>query len=110
MSTGQIWGQQEIAACENVKKAFTSPPVLALPDLSQQFEVRADASIHGSGGVLMQNGTYTSKKFTGAEVRNSTGEQELLAWIHALREWRCYLQGLRVRLVTDHHPLTYLQT
>jgi hypothetical protein len=98
---------------KGVKEAWTSPPVLALPDFSKQFKVRADASLLGTGGVLMQDGrfiSYISKKFSSAVTRYHTGEQVLLALIHALKEWRCYLEGVRVRLITDHHPLVYLQT
>jgi hypothetical protein len=75
--------------------------------------LRTDASLLGTGGVLMQDGrviSYISRKFSSAETRYHTGEQELLALIHALKEWRCYLEGVRVRLITDHHPLVYLQT
>ncbi|GIL51403.1 hypothetical protein Vafri_7303, partial [Volvox africanus] len=53
---------------------------------------------------------FTSKKFSGAEIRYTTGEQELLAVIHALKEWRCYLEGRPFTLKTDHKPLTFLQS
>ncbi|GIL73953.1 hypothetical protein Vretifemale_3950, partial [Volvox reticuliferus] len=35
--------------------------------------------------------------------------QELLAIIHALREWRFYLEGRPFVVKTDHKPLTFLQ-
>ncbi|GIL67083.1 hypothetical protein Vafri_20518, partial [Volvox africanus] len=44
------------------------------------------------------------------ETRYTTGEQELLAVIHALKEWRCYLEGRPFTLKTDHKPLTFLQS
>jgi hypothetical protein len=109
----EAWSPATLQAFEGVKRALTSPPVLALPNFLLPFEVRTDACVNGSGGVLLQNGrviAYTSKKFTPAETRYTTGEQECLALIHALREWRCYLEGAEVHLVTDHHPLIYLQT
>jgi hypothetical protein len=31
-----------------------------------------------------------------------------MAVIHALREWRCYLEGQRFVIVTDHQPNTYV--
>ena len=73
----------------------------------------SDASNLGCGAVLLQQGrpvAYTSRKFTPAECNYTTGEQELLGLIHALKEWRCYVEGTPVTLITDHHPLTHLKT
>ena len=52
---------------------------------------------------------YTSSKFIPAEINYTTGEQELLAVFKALRVWRCYLEGTKSTLITDHNPLTHLQ-
>lgn len=38
------------------------------------------------------------------------GEQELLAIVHVLKIWRCYLEGVDFTVVTDHTPSTYLPT
>lgn len=38
------------------------------------------------------------------------GEKELLAVVHALRLWHCYLSGVHFTVVTDHHPNTYFDT
>ncbi len=110
----QQWGAQELKAFTRLKQALITAPVLALPDRNDVFEVHSDASLVGTGGVLMQAGrvvAFTSYKFNDAERRYATGEQELLGLIRALQEWRCYLEGAKeVVLVTDHHPLTYLQS
>ncbi|KAJ9513279.1 hypothetical protein QJQ45_001317 [Haematococcus lacustris] len=99
-------------AFQALKAALCSAPVLALPDFSKPYLVWTDASLQGTGGVLMQDGrvvAYTSKKFTPAQTRYTTGEQELLAIVRALQEWRCYLDGaVGVTIVTDHNPLVYL--
>ncbi|WP_366144398.1 reverse transcriptase domain-containing protein, partial [Giesbergeria sp.] len=112
--TWHNWAEPELRAFNRLKQALTSAPVLALPDRNAVFEVHSDASLVGTGAVLMQGGrvvAFTSYKFNAAERRYATGEQELLGLIHALREWRCYLEGSKeVILVTDHHPLTYLQS
>ena len=110
------WSEKgpELIAFLELKKALTSAPVLALPDLNSTFEVHTDASVHGTGGVLIQKGrvvAYTSSKFSSAEYNYTTGEQEFLALVRALQVWRCYLEGSpEVLLVTDHHPLVYLQS
>ena len=96
------------------KRAVAEDIVLSFPDYSATFRVEllTDASLHGSGAVLLQNGrpvAFASKKFSSAERNYTTGEQELLAVVHALREWRCYLEGRSFVVKTDHKPLTYLQ-
>ena len=56
---------------------------------------------------------FLCRKFTDAERNYGVGEQELLAVVHAMRTWRCYLEGVNADMftvVTDHNPLTYLQT
>eukprot|EP00983_Pelagomonas_calceolata_P042982 1138727-Pelagomonas_calceolata.AAC.1 len=83
------------------KKRLISAPVLAIPVLNKPFHVHTDASIVGTGGVLMQDGclvAYTSTKVSPAEFNYTT-------------VWRCYLEGaVECKLITDHHPLTHLRT
>ena len=106
------WGKTELTALQALKDALTSAPVLAVPDPDKPYVVRTDASLLGTGGVLMQGDrviAYCSKKFSKAEVNYTTTDQEMLGVIHALQEWRCHLEGAQhqVLVVTDHQPLTY---
>lgn len=107
------WTDACQAAFEGVKFALTHAPVLKLPELDKPFMVISDASVHGTGAVLLQEDrpiAYTSSKFSKAEYNYTTTDQECLGTVLALEEWRCYLEGApQVTLVTDHQPLVYLQ-
>jgi len=108
------WTEEHTLLINQLKEALTTAPVLALPDFEEPFELVSDASILGTGAVLMQKGrpiAYTSSKFSPAEVNYTTTEQELLGVVKALQEWRCYAEGSKgLTVVTDHNPLVYLQT
>jgi hypothetical protein len=65
------------------------------------------------GAILIQEGqavAYESRKFTPAERNYHTTDQELLGVVHALRTWRCYLEGVHFTVITDHNPLVHLKT
>ena len=107
------WGPEHQAAFDGIKDMLCQAPVLAPPDTSAPFELVSDASLLGTGAVLLQNDrvcAYTSAKFGQAERNYTTTDQEMLGVITALKEWRCYLEGGEVTLVTDHNPLTYLDS
>jgi len=107
------WTDQCEESFEGVKYALTHAPVLILPTFGERFEVICDASLVGIGAVLLQNGkpiAFESRKLTPAERNYTTGEQELTAVVHAMRTWRCYLEGSECVVITDHNPLTYLKS
>lgn len=108
------WKDSHTDLFNQLKETLTTSPVLALPDFDKPFVLISDASVVGTGAVLLQEDrpiAYTSRKLTPAEVNYSTTEQELLGVVNALREWRCYCEGAKhLTVVTDHNPLTYLRS
>jgi transposase InsO family protein len=110
----QTWDSACEKAFQGVKTALTNAPCLIMPDPEGgPYEVICDASLVGVGAVLTQGGrpiAYESSKFTKAELNWTTTEQELWAVVHALKTWRCYLEGVHFIAVTDHNPLIHLQT
>eukprot|EP00884_Botryococcus_braunii_P005837 jgi/Botrbrau1/15254/Bobra.0228s0007.1 len=105
------WGQEQQEAFDNIKEALVSAPILTLPDVRRPFKVVCDACDYGVGAVLFQDGkvcAYFSKKLGASERNYSATERELLAVVYALTEWRCYLLGKPVTVVTDHKCNTFL--
>jgi hypothetical protein len=91
-----------------------------MPDQSRQFIVESDASKFAAGAVLMQRDvigdlhpcTYLSRTFDQAQHNYEIYDQELLAIIWALEEWRHYLLGAAhpVIIRSDHKNLTYFRS
>ncbi|GFO13150.1 Pol polyprotein [Plakobranchus ocellatus] len=68
-----------------IKRLFSSPPILIIPDMQETFIVRSDASDFGVGAVLLQDrdGTlmpcrYASRKLLPRECKYSAIEREAL--------------------------------
>jgi hypothetical protein len=106
---------QHRKAFEQVKYSLTNAPVLKAPDFSKPFELYTDASTHGIGSVLLQDGhpiAYESRKLSSAEFNYTTTEQELLAVVHSLKVFRPYIQNRHMvtTIYTDHRALEWLLT
>ncbi len=107
------WGPQHDAAFEKLKEVLVNPPMMKLPDFNKPFQVITDASDYALGAILIQDGkpiAYESRRMIPAERNYHTTDKELLAVVHALQVWRCYLEGGTFKVMTDHNPLTYLHT
>ena len=52
--------------------------------------------------------TYCSRHLNSAEAKYSVTELELLAFLFATKQFRCYLYGRRFTVYTDHRALRWL--
>ena len=98
---------------QKLKDLLTRAPLLRTPDESLPYEVVTDASDLGLGAVLLQEGrpvAFESRKLNGAELNYTVTEKEMLGVVHALRVWRCYLEGADFTVYTDHVSNTFFQT
>jgi hypothetical protein len=108
-----VWTGRCQDAFELLKQKLIEAPLLRTPDESLPYEVITDASDLGLGGVLLQEGypvAFKSRKLNSAELNYQTTKKEMLAVVHALRVWRCYLEGAGFTVYTDHVLNTYFQT
>ena len=111
------WGPPQEEAFTKLKEALVTAPVLQAPDFSQPFKVTTDASDYAIGAVLSQVSgrsdapvAFESKKLSPTESRYTVHEKELLSVVHALREWRHYLQGQPFTVFTDNWAVKHIQT
>ncbi|CAI7783315.1 unnamed protein product, partial [Closterium sp. NIES-53] len=111
------WEDVHQQAMEQLKTALTSAPVLILPHPEKDYVIEADASDQAVGAVLMQDQgkglqpiAYLSKKLLGAELNYPIHDKEALVIITSFKTWRCYLEGRKTTVYTDHCSLKYLKT
>ncbi|KAL0186184.1 hypothetical protein M9458_017854, partial [Cirrhinus mrigala] len=114
------WNPAAHEAFQQLKKIFSTAPLLHHPDPQRPLTVEVDASTTGVGAVLSQAVgessllhpcAYYSRKLSLAEQNYDVGNRELLAIKLALEEWRHWLEGSThpFTLITDHKNLQYLR-
>jgi hypothetical protein len=116
-----VWNADCETSFKAIKQMLTTPPLLKLPNMSQPYRIETDSSDFGVGAVLLQQDSststwlpiaYESKKLSKAEQKLPAQERELIAIIHALRTWRCFIDGCQggYTVYSDHKPLIYFQS
>jgi len=109
------WTAEQQNAFDQLKLSLSTEPLLIYPDFSQPFIVACDASTKAVGAVLSQirEGeerpvAYCSRQLNSAETKYSVTELELLAFLFATKQFRCYLYGRKFVVHTDHRALKWL--
>jgi hypothetical protein len=105
---------------EELKKRFTTAPILDHFDPRKVCIVETDASDFALGAALSQKGNdgklhplaFHSRKFSPAEMNYEIHDKELLAIVDSFKLWRRYLEGAMhtVEVYSDHQNLEYFTT
>jgi len=111
------WREEQQKAFDELKRIFTTKPVLAAPDLDKEFRVEAEASNYATRGVLSMKGpdelwrlvAFISKSLSDTERNYKIHDKEMLAVVRCLEVWRHFLEGTTTRfeIWTDHKNLEY---
>jgi len=115
------WGIEQQNAFEALKKAFTTAPILRIPNDKDPFKLSTDASDFATGAVLSQKDMQTNlwypvaffSKLLDVHKRNyEIYDKELLTVIRGLEEYRHHLEGHphKIEIWLDHQNLTYFRT
>jgi len=115
-----VWGQEQQAAFDLLKKAFTSAPILRHFDYDREIIVETDASDYVSAGILSQHDedgvlhqvAFYSKKQNPAECNYEIYDKELMAIVRTFEEWRPHLEGSHhpIQVLSDHKNLEYFMS
>ena len=110
-------GEEQQKAFDELRRIFTTKPVLTAPNLDKEFRVKADASNYATGGVLSMKGpdklwrlvTFISKSLSDTERNYEIHDKEMLAVVKCLEAWRHFLEETMTRfeIWTDHKNLEY---
>jgi len=114
------WNGEAGKAFEELKKRFTTAPILAHFDPTKPVIIETDASDFTIGAVLSQRNdenrlhpvAFHSRKFQPAEINYEIHDKELLAIVDAFKHWRRYCEGAthQIQVFSDNQNLEYFTT
>jgi len=114
------WNQEAQAAFEELKRCFTTAPILAHFNPVKTVIIETDAYDFALRAVLSQRDeknrlhpvAFHSQKFQPAEINYEIHDKELLAVVDAFKHWRRYCKGAthQVQVFSDHQNLEYFTT
>ena len=100
-----------------LKLALTLGPLLRLPNFTKTFYIKCDASLYGTGAVLVQDYDgyehpihYYSKSLSKDERGWHSYELEMLSLVRALKAFKHYFYGQTVVVITDCRALAHWNT
>jgi len=114
------WNAEADAAFSELKRRFTTAPILAHFDLAKEVIIETDASDFAIGAILSQWDeerclhpvALHSRKFQPTEINYEIHDMELLAVVDAFKHWRQYCEDAtnQVQVYSDQQNLEYFTT
>ena len=95
-------------AVSQVQQILSSAPLLHYFNPKLDIVLQCDASDHGLGACLLQEGhpiAYASRSLTDTEVLYAQLDKEMLAIVFAMVHFDQYVYGRKVLVESDHKPL-----
>lgn len=113
-----VWNDEQLQAVQDLKDAVCNAVTLAYPRNDLPYIIESDACDLAAGAVLKQRHedgkeypvAFMSKKFTEAQRKWPTGQQELWAILLALDKFEVYTGTSIVTVRTDHANLQSLHS
>jgi hypothetical protein len=96
-----VWTKECQQSFDTLRSALVDAPALMIPDFNPPIEVITDASDFALGAILIQQGkhvAYESRILNSAERNYHTTNKEMLAVVHSLKIWRCFLEGTNFKV------------
>ena len=95
------WSDEAGAAFEELKRRFTTAPIVAYFDAQKPGVIETDSSDFAIGAVLSQRDNegrmhlvaFHSRKFQLAEINYEIHDTELLAVVDTFKHWTRYCEG-----------------
>lgn len=111
------WGVEQNEAFEKIKSVFAGAIMQYHPNPQKPYYIQCDSSYYGIGGCLFQKSpqgecqiiAFCSRTLKGAELNYGITEKEALAVLYCLRQWRVFVLGTKVTVITDHKSLIFLK-
>ena len=103
-----VWESVQQTALDKMKQLITSAKILTYYDVKKEVTLEVDASKHGLGAVLMQEGkpvAYASKSLNPTEQDYAQVEKEMYAIVFGTGRFHQYMYSRNVTITTDHKPL-----
>ena len=114
------WDKHQQLAFKELKRRFTSAPILAHFDFDRNVIIETDTSNYVSAGILSQYGedgmlhpvAFFSTKHSPAECNYEIYDKELMAIVRAFEHWCTELQSVEnpIQVLSDHKNLEYFMT
>ena len=114
------WNPKAEEAFQELKRRFTTVPILAHFDATKPVIIETDTSDFAIGAVLSQRDekerlhpvAFHSRKFQPVEINYEIHDKELLAIVNAFKHWHRYCEGAtnQVQVFSDHQNLEYFTT